>query len=365
MLSNEELGGLVKKFVFEEVSLNQEDISSAVASKEWLLRRIQAKIEENLANPTLYTPSPFIGYGSYFVRVKVTELNEMDFLVVIDSNTGQFSSGGSVVGKGLGSSGPNHKYGQRFMKSDGSGVSPQKLLKWLRDTVADVLIPLGGDAPVIDGPAVKAELKSKGIKFDLVPCGVFKKTDGSGDIFYNIPNAKLDDGWTLANPDLDRKRVEDLAEDRDEFRNVIRILKFVRDHYELPISSYAIQCAVCDHAERNLWYSNVYSNLRSAVHWLHNLVDGGHIPDGFDPGVNLLKEVQGLHALGIQLFRIESKLAAIANESDLAAAYEILRRVLKNSEVKSPPISGLAYDSDAVMRSDRSAAGVAVRRNIS
>lgn len=350
MLSSDELGGLIKKFVSDEIALNQEDISSAVVSKQWLLDRIKAKIDEKLSNPSLYGETPFIGYGSYFVRVKVANVDEMDFLVVIDSKSGQFrKEDGAVFGIGLGTAVPNHKYDQQFMKADGSGISPKKLLEWLRGIVSEVLVPLGGEEPVIDGPAVKAVLKSKDIKFDLVPCGVFEKTDGSGQLFYNIPNGKTDDGWTLTNPDIDRERVDNLAEVRDEFRNVIRLIKYVRDSYSLPLSSYTVQCAVCDLAENNRWYGNLHSNLRSALLWLARLIASGVIADGFDPKINLLKDVPQLLEISTHLKSIDERISALEFESDSDLAYKKLKSILQNKALSESDRRGLTTDFEAIL----------------
>jgi hypothetical protein len=46
---------------------------------------------------------PFIYFGSYFKGTKVADVDEFDVLVVIDSQGGQYSQGGKVIGHGLGS----------------------------------------------------------------------------------------------------------------------------------------------------------------------------------------------------------------------------------------------------------------------
>ncbi|MHC4986998.1 MAG: hypothetical protein ACYTFX_00680 [Planctomycetota bacterium] len=54
-------------------------------------------------NPKLLASDPFIYFGSYFKGTKVADVDEFDVLVVIDSQGGQYSQGGKVIGHGLGS----------------------------------------------------------------------------------------------------------------------------------------------------------------------------------------------------------------------------------------------------------------------
>lgn len=351
MLSRESLDRLASKFVSEEIALDQEDISSAVKSKEWLLDRIKTKIKEKTNGPQLYAEDPLIGYGSYFAKLKVADVDEMDFLLVIDSNTGIFRNDGTTeYGKGLGSASPNHKYNSEFMKSDSSGVSPNKLLGWLRGICWEVLEPLNGEMPVIDGPAIKVVIKSTGLKFDLVPAGVFERTNGSGNIFYNIPRGDAAEGWLLTNPRKDIERIERLAEQHEGFRNVVRLLKFVRDHYGLPLSSYALQCVVCLYAENFQWQGDLLANLHHALILLENKLRNGVVEDGFDPAINLLKDLvnPGQYANVVQ--SIYLRLSVLGNESDEDVAYDKLWQILKNtSEAPSRNArQGLTSDMSAL-----------------
>lgn len=331
-LTNDDLDRVLDRFIREEIALTQDDISSAVRSKKWLLEQIEAKIASKVTGPELYAAGPFVGYGSYFAYLKVSDVDEMDFLVVIDSNSGVFrKEDGIEYGKGLGTASPNHKYDTRFKKADLSGVSPSKLLFWLKDICWEVLEPLGGEEPVIDGPAVKVVLKSKGINFDLVPAGVFERTDWSGNLFYNIPKGDLSDGWVLTNPKKDLERINRLADRCEGLRNVIRVMKLIRDKYEIPISSYAIQCSGCLFAEGYQWQRNLSANLHLALIHLSIKLRSGIIEDGFDPSNNLLKDVSnsGDHANTIQA--VLGRLEALSNESDEDVAYEKLHQILKNT----------------------------------
>lgn len=354
MITKNELNQILDRFIAEEVALDQEDISAAASSKDWLLKRIQNKIIEKSSGPQLYS-DPFVGYGSYFARLKVSDPDEMDFLVVIDSNTGEFKQDNQVFGKGKGSASPNHKYDSQFKKADGTGVSPNKLLTWLADIVWEVIQPLGGTKPVINGPAVEVRLVGKGIKFDLVPCGVFDRTDGSERMFYNIPKGDAADGWTLTNPREDIERIDRLAEKRNNFRNVIRLLKVIRDSYSLPISSYAVQCAVCDFAEKNTWYNDFFTDFSASLGWLEKLVRAGFIADGFQPSVNLLAGANNLAGTASTMNAVGLGLTSLILSKDAEAAYKKLTRLLKaqREDASQSQAAKLLKDLEALMGTQR------------
>ena len=325
---------LIDKFVSEEVALDQGDISDAVKSREWLLKQIQAKISARLLGPQLYAPEPFLGYGSYFARLKAKDVDEIDFLVVIDSHLGSFwKASGIRSGEGLGSVAyPNPFFGDQFLKSDRRGVSPSKVLNWLAGICWEVLEPLGGDRPMIDSPAVKVSLKSKGIKFDLVPAAIMEQaTLLAQQQFFAIPRGKSDD-WIATNPTLDTQRVEQLAEGCAEFRNVIRILKMVRDSYRLPISSYALQCAACQYAEGYSWQSSVFSNLESALIFLDMKLQKGIIEDGFDNSLNLLAGMPNIEAIRATFKTVCVAINLAKNETDEDAAYNKLWASIMNQQ---------------------------------
>ncbi|HSH28750.1 MAG TPA: hypothetical protein VK971_02490 [Thiohalobacter sp.] len=96
---------LIERYIADVIRLPKGDVSEAVASREWFLKRIRSVISKRHENgtrePELYK-DPFIYFGSYFKKTKVAAVDEFDVLVVIDSNTGQFSVGGEKLGEGLG-----------------------------------------------------------------------------------------------------------------------------------------------------------------------------------------------------------------------------------------------------------------------
>ena len=135
---------LIGRFIGEHIALSQRDISASAKSREWFLQRIKKRIDERSGEPVLYEREPFVHFGSYFKRTKVANVDEFDVLVVIDSNTGVFTQGDTEIGKGLGEADPNHKYDEKYKKADGSGISPAKMLNWLKGIVTEVVESFGG-----------------------------------------------------------------------------------------------------------------------------------------------------------------------------------------------------------------------------
>ena len=183
---------LFKKYVSEKIILSQKDISVSAKSREWFLDRIKTKIQEKNNNgeaiPQLLADEPFVNFGSYFKGTKVNNVDEYDILVVLDSNTGQFTSSGTITGKGIGKESPCHKYNKKYKKSDDSGVSPSKLLNWLKGVITEIVEPLGGDTPIRNGSAITVTIKSKNLDIDFVPAGIFTSTIDPNRVFYNIPD---------------------------------------------------------------------------------------------------------------------------------------------------------------------------------
>jgi hypothetical protein len=199
-----DLDQVFNDYVTEKLALSRTDISSAVSSREWLVKLVKSTALKRVGEPCLLPGYEFLNYGSYFKGTKVGVVDEFDILARIDSNSGTFSSGGVEIGDGIGTADPNHKYDDFYMKEGGGGVSPTKLLNWLKGVVEEAIKPYGGETPIRDGQAVTARILSKDLRIDFVPGGVFKKADGG--IFYNIPRGDASNGWLLTAPEFDMGR---------------------------------------------------------------------------------------------------------------------------------------------------------------
>lgn len=341
MLTQNDVDSLYGKFIDENIRLEQKDVEASAKSREWFLDRLKSEIAKDEKNPTLYATDPFVKFGSYFAGTQVKPVDEKDVLVVIDSNTGVFSSSGSSYGNGLGSASPNKKYSSKFMKDDGTGVSPTKQLNWLMKLADNILIPLGGEASLRNGQAVTINLKNKNLKIDLIPAGIFSRTSDSTDIFYNIPNGKADNGWIITNPKIDLIRIKSLAQSKSGVKDIVRVLKFIRDSYKMNISSYAIQCSVCEFAEDNYWSDSFSYNLEWALKSFIRDLKTCTIYDGYDPNLNLLIGVDSLDYYAGRLENVEAVLSSLQHEERRECAYKKMINILSNGTVDLKTSEGM------------------------
>lgn len=282
-----DLDAAIERYISTDIALSAKDISGCAASREWFLTRLRNEIEADENGPQLFASEPFVNFGSYFKGTKVRDVDEFDVLVVMDSNTGVFSSGGIEVGYGRGSAAPNHKYDSRFRKPDGSGVSPAKLLAWLRGIATNIANAYGGEAPERDGQAITVRIASRALAIDLVPAGAFTRAT-DGEAFYNIAKGDLTDGWTLTSPRVDIEQLNAVAEGKANFKNVVRIIKRLKDAYHLNVSSFALETAVVNYARETTWTNSVALELRYAAIHVARMLTQGRIADPYDATANLL-----------------------------------------------------------------------------
>ena len=168
---------LLEKYIEDYISLSQKDISQSAKSREWFLERIKHEIDKNNQQPALYSPEPFLNFGSYFKGTKVSDVDEYDVLVILDSLSGELYEHDTKIGGGLGSANPNFKYfGRKYFKDDNTGTSPYKLLRWLEGIVGQVVSSYSGASPTRNNQSVTARLENNDINIDLVPAGIFVST---------------------------------------------------------------------------------------------------------------------------------------------------------------------------------------------
>jgi hypothetical protein len=325
-----DMNKIIQKFITQEIALSKKDISESAKSREWFLDKIKKKIDEGKNEPTLYKEKPFVNFGSYFKGTKVADVDEYDVLVVIDSNTGQFTQGDEKTGEGLGDINPNHKYDDKYKKEDKSGVSPSKMLNWLKGVVKEVAESFGGTVPERAGQAVTARIESKDINIDLVPAGKFKHTKRSGIFFYDIPRGDKNNGWILTDPEQDIKLINELAQKKSDFKNVIRILKYIKNKYNFLVPSFAIECCVIEYANGNEWTGSVFKDLQGALGYFAQALGNKEIKDTFDSKNNLLSGVENIGWYKERVENISKILNDQVSEDDEEKAYARIKKVLSN-----------------------------------
>jgi hypothetical protein len=217
------------------------------------------------------------------------------------------------------------------MKEDGSGVSPTKMLNWLKGIVEAVVKCFSGEAPERAGQAVTAKIVSQGLNIDLVPAGMFKRT-ADGRIFYDIPRGDKDNGWILTAPGDDIEHLERISENRSNFRNVIRIAKRVSKMRNFTVRSFAIETAVVNYAYAAAWQNQVYSDLINVLKWLAAKFRSGSVPDPFDNTTNLIAGVESLSWYAERLDNVVTELAGCIRIVDQTEAADRVRRILENEQ---------------------------------
>ena len=280
-------------YIGEVIKLPQRDISSAVRSREWFIDLVKQEINGRTREPALYSERNTLYFGSYFKGTKVAAVDEFDVLVILDSNNSVYRHNGISVGSGLGRADPNHMLDEKYKKSDGSGVSPTTLLNWLKDVVESATGKYGVKTPVRNGQAITVTIKSKDLKLDLVPAAVFQH-NSSGETFYGIPRGDRENGWIATAPHRHMERLKEVAQGKENFRNVIRLCKRIRDTYNFNVPSFAIELAAVGYAEGNYWYDDLYSDFRVVLRSLAEAFRGGVILDPFDDQNNLIADVVSL-----------------------------------------------------------------------
>lgn len=318
----------LSKYIRDVIRIPQADISDTARSRKWFLTRIANEIDARVGEPVLYEPRSFVHFGSYFKQTKVQSVDEYDVLVVIDSNRGVYSSGETPIGDGLGSADPNPKYHTRYRKSDGSGVSPAKMLNWLKDVTEAVVDSYGGEAPIRNGQAITAHIKSQDVDIDLVPAGIFRRRS-DGEEFYNIPKGDQAGGWIETMPRADIDRLASVAGGREDFRNVVRIAKRIRSTYRLTVSSFAVETAVVEYAEQHEWPDSLAFRLYGALVYLEARFRAGWITDAADGG-NLIEGVASLSSYAERLEKIVVRLMACAHYEHQEDADDEVYAILEN-----------------------------------
>ena len=319
----------IRNYINEDLKLSQQDISQTLKSRDWFLKRIENVINARTREPQLYPSQKFVFFGSYFKGTKVKAVDEYDVLIVIDSNTGEYRHSETKIGQGQGTAYPNHKYDTKYYKSDGSGVSPAKMLNWLKGVVEEVTSAFGGEAPLRQGQAVTATIKATDLKIDLVPAGIFKRVS-DGTTFYNIPRGDAGNGWIVTSPRSDIDLLNLVAKDKSDFRNVIRIAKRIKDTYDFKVSSFAIETSIVKHGLVNKWYNDLFLDVFYALLNLAKNFDQGNISDPYDANNNLIAGVSSLDWYATRLRTLVGNLLSCTDMNDQVRLFVRVYKIFEN-----------------------------------
>jgi hypothetical protein len=317
------------KFISNNIALSQDDISKKVGSRQWVIDKVIAKIKEKTGCPQLYKEGniEYIHFGSYFKGTKVSIVDEFDIMLILDSNGGMFSIGGTKVGDGVGITSPNPLFNGNYHKEDNSGVSPRKIMNWLKKTIDEALEAYGCEASEKDGQAVTVYLKSKDYYIDFVPGCIIKKLN-SDDIFYVIPKGDTNGNWIQTNPRIDKEIIADVSSNYTQFKNTIKLFKYLfTNSYNVAIGSYAVESCVIDYESKHTFYDDFEYDFIGVLNHIIGLVEGDKIPDMRDSNINLLGNINKETTLK-ELNNIKSGFEALEEDADDFS--ESVEALLKN-----------------------------------
>jgi len=314
------------------IQLSQADISASAKSREWFLDRVLSVIrnraENGVIEPVLCPPKK-VGFGSYFKGTKVQVVDEYDILLVVDTNGGVYKENGSIIAHGEGTADPNPLFNGNYNKDDGSGVSPAKLLNWLKGAVEEVVDSFRGTAPIRSGQAVTARIESRDIVIDLVP-GAILTRDSDNKRFYAIPRGDAAGGWIATAPEEDKNHLATVAGGKEGFRDVVRILKRIRDTHNFKVTSFAIETDVVSYAEATSWTENIGLEVQYALSHLARTFRSGVIADPFDPQSNLMQGVDRVEWYAERIDSIVGILDGCRVKDDQVRVRELIYKAFEN-----------------------------------
>ncbi|CAG0963674.1 hypothetical protein ANRL4_00820 [Anaerolineae bacterium] len=299
-----DVGKAIQGYINEILRLSRDDISTAVKSREWILDRIQTAISNQVEDIKLYRPSPRVHFGSYFKGTKVSTVDEFDVLFVLDSK-GITHSTTKFSGSGLGSTTPNPL--SSYIIRGSSAISSIQVLNWLQRIAQDVVSSFSGQAPQRNGQAIEVIIQSRDLKIDLVPALIFERTPW-GQTFYAIPKGDPQGNWISTSPRVDIEQLQTVASGKANFRNVIRLMKRIKDTHNFQVSSFAIETAIVTYGSQNSWSGDLYMEVCGMLLYMQDVFRRGVIYDPFDSGVNLLTGVQNSGRYAERLRRIVDQL---------------------------------------------------------
>lgn len=264
-------------FMRGSVNLNPERTTTARASRDWLVHKI-----EDLANngriPPLYNGANHIFFGSFARNTKIRPLDDIDIMIVFDAQGCTTDDVRKITRKTY----PiyvNNLHAKLLPNyCDGNVLNSRKMIEAIKRELGD--IPRYSKADIHrNQEAVTLQLSSYEWNFDIVPS--FYTTTG----FYVIPDGK--GSWKGTDPRIDQNRVT-LANQRvcGALLPAIRLMKYWKqEHWGDDVSSYLFENLMIDWANSLYSFPSTYPQLaKSALDSLSSQI----IRDYYDP-----KEFQG------------------------------------------------------------------------
>ena len=285
-------------FMRDSVNLDPERTTTARASRDWLVHKI-----EDLANnekiPPLYNGTNHIFFGSFARNTKIRPLDDIDIMIMFDAQGCTTDDVTKITRKTypIYVNNPHAKLLPDYC--DGNVLNSRKMIEAIKRELG--AIPSYSKADIHrNQEAVTLQLSSYEWNYDIVPC--FYTTTG----FYIIPDGK--GSWKGTDPRIDQNRVTQAnqrvngallpairlmkywkKEVNGALLPAIRLMKYwKKEHWGDEVSSYIFENLMIDWANSLYSFPMTYPQLvKSALDGLSSLIMRDYYdPKGFQGSIN-------------------------------------------------------------------------------
>lgn len=242
------------EFLTNFVNLDPEDTKGARASRDWLMKQIEAIPEKRKEFPPLYT-DVHIHYGSFARRTKIRELDDLDMIIGLKALGSTYLDSGGKIGITV----PNG-IALRNLCHDGSALlNSRRVINLFVDYLADVPQYANSDTKR-NGSAAVLNLTSYPWSFDIVP-GFFTAPEADGRTYYIIPDGQ--GHWMKTDPRIDQDRVPKINQRHDgNVLGPLRLIKYWNRRPTMPsMQSYLLECIILSYYESALYKASAYVDL--------------------------------------------------------------------------------------------------------
>lgn len=267
-------------FMRDSVNLDPERTTTARASRDWLVRKI-----EDLANneriPPLYNGTNHLFFGSFARNTKIRPLDDIDIMIVFDAQGCTTDDVTKITRKTYPIYVNNFHAKLLPDYCDGNVLNSRKMIEAIKRELG--AIPSYSKADIHrNQEAVTLQLSSYEWNFDIVPC--FYTTTG----FYVIPDGKR--SWKGTDPRIDQNRVTQASQQvNGALLPSIRLMKYwKKEHWGDEVSSYLFENLMIDWANSLYSFPMTYPQLvKSALDGLSSLIMRDYYdPKGFQGSIN-------------------------------------------------------------------------------
>lgn len=234
------VGEAFSDYLRDCVNLSPELVKQALSSRDYLLRILAGRSQDDPEFPTL--TGHYLNYGSFARDVKRQPLDDIDLMLLLNG------SGTTEWGIGEGSSilRPHSILAPLVNYVDQSGnINSTQILHRIRDSLAEVRTYKKADIHK-NMNAVTVQLQSYDWKFDIVP-SIPVSLDGRAPyLYFIIPDGK--GGWIRTDPRFDARRIGTINQQNNGLVClVIRLLKAWNDRGgKVSLKSYYLESIALD-----------------------------------------------------------------------------------------------------------------------